>query len=168
MPWSDFCGNRTETGKKIDLQTLYGLGVNHDKRNKTGLPAAATLAAMVGGAEDLPIDDRGHRGIAFNVAHCTIANGGLNIQSVLNQRVRDKQGAAVCFEDVILPPNAMPNQGHILVHQSVAPCERCRAGYKQWARNRRCTIIVSADDGYDGAADDSVFVFCPTGLVFFG
>jgi hypothetical protein len=172
MAWSDLCGGSTVTGKEIDLATLYGFGgdgtrVDHNKRGKTGLPAAETLSKMVGRADGLKLKDVKGKGISFHVAHCAIGgDGNPALTTLLNQFVNDKPGAAVCYEDVVLPRAAGP--GHILVHQSMAPCTRCRAGYKEWARSRGCTIIVSADEGYDGSGDNKVFVFCPTGRVFFG
>ena len=57
--------------------------------------------------------------------------------------------------------------GNIIVRQSVAPCTRCRAGYRQLAQNGPRTIVVSSDDGYDGAPDNTIFLFAPTGLVFY-
>lgn len=92
--------------------------------------------------------------------------GAPNANTLINQFVREKTGASVCYEDMILPLQVQ--QGHIIVHQSVAPCTRCRSGYKKWAENLGGTIVVSADEGYDRSGDNPVFIFTPTGLVFYG
>jgi hypothetical protein len=167
MAWDDMCGRTLVTGKAIDLQTLYGPNVDHNRRGKTGLPAAATLRNMVNQADGLRLDKGKGRGIKFHVAHCAVGgDGALTVTTKLNRFVREKPGSAVCYEDTILPIE-IP-EGHILVHQSVAPCLRCRSGYKAWAQERLCGVIVSADEGYDQSGDDKVFIFTPTGLVFFG
>ncbi|MDF5829184.1 hypothetical protein P4233_20275 [Pseudomonas aeruginosa] len=36
-----------------------------------------------------------------------------------------------------------------------------------FAQNGPRTIVVSSDDGYDGAPDNTIFLFAPTGLVFY-
>ena len=173
MAWSDLCGGSTVDGKKIDLKTLLGADVDHDKRGKSGLPEAAVLAKMVDKAGGLKLkaapDRRGGRstGISFTVAEGTIdAQNNVNAAEKFKSFVSEKGGAGVCYEDTFLPL-AVPNR-HVLVHQSVAPCKRCRAGYKAWAQQLRSTIVVSADDGYDGAPGNSTFIFSPTGLVFYG
>lgn len=148
------------------LGTLVGPGIQHDKRGKTALPDSETLTGMVNLANALKLKEGKGKGISFHVALCTVDDDGPAKVSAYNDFVNEKKGAAVCYEDVVMPVALGP--GHILVHQSVAPCTRCRSGYKNWARQRRCTIVVSADEGYDQSGDNKVFIFAPTGLVFFG
>jgi hypothetical protein len=167
MAWSDLCGGNTVDGKAIDLQTLIGPGVDHNRRGKSGLPAALILGRMIAKADGLKLKEGRGKGISFTVAQGT-ANPDDTVNAVekFKDFVKNKAGAAVCFEDSILPLN-FPD-GHVLVHQSVAPCKRCRAGYRAWAQQRNSTIVVSSDEGYDGAPDNSTFIFSPTGLVFYG
>ena len=165
------CGGRTETGKQIDLNTICGGNVDHNKRDKTGMPDAAIVAKMVKKAQSLPLAD-GHKGIAFTVARCAVdSNGGIATSDQSKQFIYmyDRRGSGVCVEDSVLPKEYKNNPiGPVLVHQSVAPCKRCRAGYKEWARQRVSTIVVSADENYDNCGANKVFIFTPTGLVFFG
>lgn len=166
MKWSDLCLDNVVTGKAVKLQTICGPTVDHNKRGKTNLPAATTLLAMVNQACKLSLISGLGSGIKFHVALCAVSNQGMTITSKLNKHQKEKTGSAVCYEDMVLPIEMTP--GHILVHQSVAPCKRCRAGYKAWAQSRQCSIIVSADEGYDQSGDNKVFIFCPTGMVFVG
>src|ERR1041385_5819973 len=163
MAWSDLCGKGVVVGKKIALNTLWGAGVQHDKRGKTELPAALTLGKMADKAQGLKVKESKGKGIGFSVVHCTIGNDGttLNCTEKFNKFVNQKSGAAVCYEDTFLPIEIPA--GHILVRQTVAPCTRCRSGYRAWAQDRRCTIIVSADEEYDQSGKNPVFVFTPTG-----
>jgi hypothetical protein len=94
-------------------------------------------------------------------------NGNDVATTVLYKDIANKnKSASVCFEDEILPRKS--EQGHtILVHQSLAPCRRCRTGYKTWAQTNVCTIVLSADDGYDGTPANAIFVFSPTGVVYY-
>jgi hypothetical protein len=172
MSWEELCNGETVTGKQISLETIYGPDVDHNKRGKTGMPDAAILRNMVASADGLELKkvkkNKGKgEGISFHVASCAVApSGGLTITTKLNVLVDQKRGAAECYENRILPMQIQG--GHVLVHQSVAPCLRCRAGYKAWAKQRGSTIVVSADVGYDGSGDNKVFICAPTGLVFFG
>lgn len=172
MTWADLHQGKTETGKSIDMQTLYGFKddqtrVDHNKRGKTGLPDADVLGEMVSKAWDLKLKKLTGDGMAFHVTHCVVAAKKPVLTSKLNVLKSEKGGAAVCFEDVTLPV-ALPADGDIVVHQSKAPCTRCRAAYKAWAKQRKCTIVVAADEGYDQSGPEPTFVFTPTGLVFFG
>ena len=168
MNWDEMCDGHVETGKQINLATICGPNVDHDKRDKTGMPDAAILSNMVASAQRLNLKGEKGRGQNFTVVSCVVANGGLNITPKLKVFVsfKEKKGAAECYEAKILPMEIQ--DGHVLVHQDVAPCKRCRAGYKAWAQQRISTIVVSADEGYDGSGDNKVFIFTPTGLIFFG
>jgi hypothetical protein len=168
MAWADLCGGGVVDGKAIDLKTLIGPNVDHDKRGKSGLPDASVLANMVTKAGGLKLKDGNGKGIAFTICEATVNNDNtVNAAQKYKDFVKQKGGAGVCYEDTILPLVVVANR-HVIVHQSVAPCKRCRAGYKAWAVQLGSTIVVSADDGYDGAPKDSTFIFCPTGLVFYG
>jgi hypothetical protein len=167
MTWDTLCGGKLVDGKPINLQTLIGVNVDHDKRGKTGLPTAVALGNMVAKANSLKIKKVVGKGIAFTVAEGTIDKDAVNAKELYKEFLNEKRGASVCYEDTFLPlPNAI--NGHVLVHQSMAPCKRCRAGYKAWAEKLSTTIIVAADAGYDGAPANSTFIFSPTGLVFYG
>ena len=167
MPWADLCGNGVVDGKAINLQTLVGANVDHNKRGKSALPDAPILGNMVQKANSLKLKEGNGKGISFTVAEGTVnPDGSVNAAQKFKDFVNVKAGAGVCYEDSVLPL-AIAN-GHVLVHQSVAPCKRCRAGYKAWAQQLNATIVVAADDGYDGAPVNSTFIFSPTGLVFFG
>ena len=167
MTWAELCDGKVTDGKNIVLSTILGQDVEHNKRDKTNMPDSVILAQMVKLANNLKIKTQKGKGIAFNVATCTVgANNTAAAQSKYNEFVNQKPGASVCYEDTILPMNLQ--DGHILVHQSVAPCKRCRSGYSAWAHKRGCTIVVSADEGYDGCKDNSVFLFAPTKLVLYG
>jgi hypothetical protein len=168
MAWNDLCGGKLVDGKAIDLKTLIGAGVDHDKRGKTDLPDALALGNMVDKAGKLKLTEGRGKGISFTIAEGTIAaDNAVNAAQKYKEFVNWKQGAAVCYEDSFLPLTTI-GPGHVLVHQSVAPCKRCRAGYKAWAKQLSATIVVSADEGYDGAPNDTTFIFAPTGLVFYG
>jgi hypothetical protein len=167
MAWSDLCGGVTVDGKAIDLQSLVGVNVDHNRRGRSGLPDAIVLGNLVAKANGLKLKEGRGKGISFTVAEGTVnADNSVNAAQKFKDFVNTKGGAGVCYEDSFLPL-AFPN-GHVLVHQSVAPCKRCRAGYKAWAQQRNSTIVVSADDGYDGAPANRTFIFSPTGLVFYG
>ncbi len=169
MDWSDLCDGDVVDGKAIDLRTLIGPGVDSDKRGKTDLPNATALSNMVGAADGLKLKAGRGKGISFTVAEGTVnGDNSVNAAQKYKEFVNNKGGkAAVCYEDTFLPLAGI-GDGHVLVHQSVAPCKRCRAGYRAWARQLSATIVVSADDGYDGAPANSTFIFTPTGLVFYG
>ncbi|MDF5918841.1 hypothetical protein P4133_00585 [Pseudomonas aeruginosa] len=51
MNWNDLCGINTVAGKAIDIPTLVGPGVDHDRRGRTGMPNGATLTAMMNAAD---------------------------------------------------------------------------------------------------------------------
>jgi hypothetical protein len=168
MAWNDLCGGKLVNGKAIDLKTLIGVDVDHNKRGKTDLPNATALGNMVRAADKLKLKEGSGKGISFTIAEGTIAaDNSVNAAQKYKNFVNTKDGAGVCYEDSILPLGTI-GPGHVLVHQSVAPCKRCRAGYKAWAKQLSATIVISADDGYDGAPDNTTFIFAPTGLVFYG
>ncbi|MFN9527364.1 hypothetical protein OF113_12130 [Ectopseudomonas chengduensis] len=159
MNWSDLCGINTTQGKGINMATLVGPGVNHDRRGKTGMPNGTVLTKMMNAAEGLRLKPatRTRRGgiadgISFHIALYVPGGSPLSITDVF---VDHKTGAAVCYENTLFT-DAMVAQisgavSDIVIRQSVAPCTRCRAGYSQLARNAGRTIFISSDDGYDGA-----------------
>ncbi len=141
------------------MATLVGPGVNHDRRGKTGMPNGTVLTKMMNAAEGLRLKPatRTQRGgiadgISFHIALYVPGGSPLSITDVF---VDHKTGAAVCYENTLFT-DAMVAQisgavSDIVICQSVAPCTRCRAGYSQLARNAERTIVISSDDGYDGA-----------------
>jgi hypothetical protein len=68
MAWNDLCGGKLVDGKAIDLKTLIGVGVDHDKRGKTDLPNATALGNMVQAADKLKLKEGNGKGISFTIA----------------------------------------------------------------------------------------------------
>lgn len=176
MTWSDYCGDNTVEGKLIEgIASLYTDGL--DKRGLTGLPDGDTMRALVAQANGLaltaykkPKGDKSGRvpaGISFHVARLNRQGNLVNVASRFDEFVSRKPSARVCYEDTFLPVD-MGGDGYVIVHQSLAPCTRCRAGYKAWAMERRSAIVVAADEGYDRSGNDRTFIFCPTGYVMYG
>ena len=170
MPWADLCarGGLT-TGTEVQLAQLCGPTPDPALITRAGLPAAATLAKFVDKAQGLKLDDT-YSGIAFH-----IVIGSMNRSDVTTTRLfkgveNTRKSAAVCFEDAVFFSRAAgshPAGTHILVHQSLAPCERCRGGYKVWAQNNLGTIVLSADKAYDGSSGNPIFIFSPSGTVYY-
>jgi hypothetical protein len=160
------------TGEQIANMSSFCTNGNRNW-NALGLPGGSTLAEMVNRATRLPLTGRLGKGLYIHVARYAVGREGWAVQTKRNEFVR-KSTARSCWEDRILP--LAIDDGHILVHQSVAPCRRCRGGYRTWAKSRMCTIIVYGDKGYDQCEDDSVFIceddsvfiFSSTELVYFG
>lgn len=178
MSWDDLCAGATITGKKVEAGSL---AADHAKRApmwRSAIPDATSLSAMITAAQGLRLKDapaprfkkdKGKRvdGIAFHVARCNIGTGGaLTVTTVHNEFEGRKSGASVCYENSFLPVE-MGGVGHILVHQGVAPCTRCRAGYSAWAVQRRCVIVVDTDLEYDGSGNNATFLFLPSGMVLY-
>ena len=173
MNWDDLCGINTEDGKAIDMNTI--LHVDHNKRGKTGMPVGNVLVDMMTKADNLGLEATPKTtrygladGIAFHIAQYVPGGKALTIKSKF---VGEKRGSAVCFENALYDDTLIAQingiQGNIIIHQGMAPCKRCRAGYKKLAQNGMRTIVISSDTGYDNAPKDTVFLFSPTGLVFY-
>jgi hypothetical protein len=77
--------------------------------------------------------------------------------------VSHKSGAAVCFENSFLPLDVERSDGHLLIHQTLAPCLLCRGGYRAWAIQGARTIMVAFDEPYDNSLNGGAFIFSPTG-----
>jgi len=166
MSWSDMCGMVTTKGTFVATNDLYGSNADPVRLWRAALPPAANLALMAAKAQGLKLKAVTSSGMAFHIVTCGITRGVLSTFQVSNEVVSAKQGARECYEDRLLPINT--TVGHILVHQSLTPCERCRTGYSKWAQDRECTIVVSADGGYDQIPDNPIFFFSPNGTVFYG
>jgi hypothetical protein len=177
MKWDEMCAGALVVGKKIEIDLEFK--TNNNRRGKTALPAAGILTGLITAAKKLTLKepprprnkgDKGKsvEGISFHVALCTVGpEDALSVTTAFSQFVNWKEGATVCYENSFLPLEL--GGGHILVHQGLAPCTRCRAGYRKWAMQRRCTIIVDSDADYDSTGlDQPTFLFTPVGLVFFG
>lgn len=168
MTWEEMCkgGGVIVEGVAIKWLDLVGGATDLDA---LGLPDAPTLKSMVGRAEKLKLKESKHKGIAFHIENYAAsgpASGrSLAPTTLYNEFVNVKKGAASCYENTVLPKIVDLSKDHVLVHQSMAPCTRCRAGYRAWAQKNKSTIVVSADDGYDKAKKDSVFLFSSSGNV---
>lgn len=166
MSWDEMCKGAVTTGQSVDVNALCGANADANRLTRAGLPSGATLAKMIAKAQGLDLGTA-RQGIWFNIISCGVKRGELLTAPLFNKAVVAKAGAAVCFENRFLPLKEAKAGTNLLVHQGVAPCKRCRTGYKSWAEELDSTIIVAADDGYDGAPDNSVFVFAPSGDVFY-
>lgn len=163
MSWADMCKGGLTKGTEVKLADICGHSADQALLTRAALPAAATLRQLVNKAQDLKLQPT-YTGISFNIEHSTG-------QRLFYNRVLAKGNkAAVCYEDVIFfsKLELTPILGvDILIHQSLAPCERCRTGYKKWAQDNSCTIVLSADKGYDFLPDNLIFIFSRTGTVFY-
>ena len=170
MPWADLCarGGLT-TGTEVQLSQLSGHSADAALLAAAGLPNAANLAKFLNKVQGLKLKET-YSGIAFH-----IVIGSMNRSDVTTTRLfkgveNTRKSAAVCFEDAVFFSRAAgshPAGTHILVHQSLAPCERCRGGYKVWAQNNLGTIVLSADKAYDGSSGNPIFIFSPSGTVYY-
>lgn len=166
MAWADMCGSVLTKGVNVPANELYGLQADAARLTRAGLPAAATLARMVAKVQSLKLRPT-YKGIAFHIVTCAENRNGLETVQLDNTVVAGKPGARVCFEDKLLPLQSARGVT-ILVHQGLVPCERCRTGYKAWAQERQCAIILFADEGYDQIPGNTLFVFTRAGDVFYG
>lgn len=165
--WDDLCGVETVTGDKKKLSVIL------DGYGTTGTTARTTIFDMVKKAESLDLQDapsttRGRStGISFHIAQYTgTTSKALKIKS---EFVNSKIGASSCYENTLFTKDLIleieGKNSDILIHQSVAPCTRCRSGYRSLAKDCLRTIVVSCDKGYDQTGDDAVFIFSPAGDV---
>ena len=171
MPWADLCarGGLT-TGTEVQLSQLSGHSADAALLAAAGLPTAANLAKFLNKVQGLKLKET-YSGISFNIVSAWVRGNDVLTTELFKEVQKIKDGSAVCYEDAVFFKKlySTPADGTtILVHQSLAPCERCRTGYKNWAKQRECTIIVSADGGYDKVPDNTLFFFTPTGDVFYG
>lgn len=158
--WDELCGERTIEGRKIaKIEDLEGV------------PAHAYLSGLIEKAGKLKLKDppqKKSKGIAFHIVQAV--GDPPSYSQRYNEFVGSKQGSSVCYENQILPHEAQWTEsepGHLVIHQSVAPCTRCRAGYAAWTKKRHATIVVYADEGYDQAPANSVFIFTPAADVVY-
>lgn len=177
MDWEEMCiaGGGTIAGKKIDLKTLNQDGIAK-RADVTGMVDHAVLQQMMAAASKLKLpkattDRKGKDkdGIAFHIARFNFSNeGGAASHTEKSEYVDYKAGPAVCYENTILPLDNVAN-GHLIIHQGLAPCTRCRAGYRKWAMERNCMIVVQADENYDRTGvGQPTFIFSATGRVLYG
>lgn len=112
-----------------------------------------------GGTKNRPKTD----GIGFHLKLYNTTGKGESTLTELDERfISDKPGAAECFEGAILPHKGISrDQGHLLVRQTLLPCENCGYGYLKWAASLDSMILVTAEKGYDTIRDGSVFFFGP-------
>lgn len=155
MAWSDLHNNENVYGKRISKIDKLG--------GTQGLPDQAVLGQLLAKAQGLGLP-RVTTGMSFTWGQAVVLNGAVSVQNKTEIKDTGNKSAAICYEDRAFPVS--PGDGHIVIRQSLAPCTRCRAAFRAWARQRGSTIIVSADKGYDAAADNTVFIFAPTGGVY--
>ena len=165
MAWDDMCGRVLTVGKEVTIAEFCGHAADQARLTNAQLPAAATLAKFVDKAQRLKLKAT-NAGISFNIVNGLMNGNDVVTKELYNKAVTQRKSAAVCYEDAILPQDSDRGR-NILVHQSLTPCKRCRTGYKTWAQNNACTIVLSADDGYDGTPANPIFVFSPSGSVFY-
>ncbi|HHX3382648.1 TPA: hypothetical protein ACU9K7_003258 [Salmonella enterica] len=172
LSWEQFCGEHGVRGEKIVMATL----ADDEIRRKPGIPEGLILK-MIEAAGKLSLQKPPKTrcggvpdGISFHVA-CYM--GSNKPESIVNNFVRTKRGASECYENTLFSSTILgeilKNEFPLVVHQNLAPCLRCRAGYCNLAKTEpHRTIAVYADKGYDGVPDNTVFVFTPTGSCFWG
>lgn len=141
--------------------------------NAQGMPDRNVLSDMLNKAGKLSYKGSGKgkygedlKGIQFHVAEYSTQGGKESAKKTLyNEFVSHKSDSGVCYENTILP---MPRggAGHIIIHQSLAPCTNCCNGYKAWAKREGCTIVIAYDRGYDGSGGDGWYVFAGDGECF--
>lgn len=68
-----------------------------------------------------------------------------------------------CVEDNYLPPEGLPARLSLIVRQWKIPCGRCRAGYREWATRRGCTIVVTGDEASDSVPEGATLIFTRNG-----
>ena len=164
-PWSQLHqGNKFACVRMINLSEVVAAN-----GGKHGLPDIKVLGEMCNYAKKLKVGStKGRYGeqlsaIYFHVALYNTQGGtGSSRSHLFDQLVSHKSGASVCFENSILPL-PVNEDGHLLVHQTLAPCFLCRAGYRAWAIQKACTIVVAFDEPYDNSLNNGAFIFSPTG-----
>jgi hypothetical protein len=155
MAWADLHNGETIYGKRISKTDKLG--------GTQGLPEHAVLGKLLDKAQGLPLATA-YNGMAFTWCRGVVANGEVSFHNQDDRKDTQNKSAAICFEDRAFPLDL--GDGHVLIRQSLAPCTRCRAAFRAWAKQRNSTIVVSADKGYDAAADNTVFIFAPTGAAY--
>jgi hypothetical protein len=155
MTWATLHNGETLYGKRIGSVDNLG-GMN-------GLPVQIVLSQLLNKAQGFGLTAV-NKGMSFTWARAVVANDVVSIQNEASIVDTANKSAAICHEDRVFPVN--PGTGHIVIRQNVAPCARCRAAFRAWAKQRASTIIVAADKGYDSSPDDTVFIFSPTGAAY--
>lgn len=155
MTWANLHNNENLYGKRISKVDKLG-GMN-------GLPEQVVLSQLLNKAQGLGLTSV-YSGMSFTWARATVLNSQVSLDNQTEIVDTGNKSAAICYEDRAFPVS--PGNGHLVIRQSLAPCTRCRAAFRAWARQRNSTIVVSADKGYDHAADNTVFIFAPTGAAY--
>lgn len=157
MTWADLNAGKTVYGHRVSKVNKLG--------GSQGLPDQPTLDALLSGAQGLALTSV-YTGMSFAWANATVHSGTVTISKATSATsAPHEKSASVCHEDNVFPVDPGSNL-HMVIRQSMAPCSRCRASFQAWAKQRQSSIIVSADKGYDGSPDDTVFIFAPTGAVY--
>lgn len=172
MPkWDELHKGKTVYGKNVGKVNRLGIhpDENPDSKkkalgNSNGLPDQEVLDKLIAAAQNLSLDDAQGKTMKFKWATAAVLNGDVAI-GAKNDLVSLNHPSSICHEDNVFPIDLNGNL-HLVIKQSMAPCIRCRAAFKEWAKQRTSAIIVSSVKGYDKAPDGSVFIFSPTGGVF--
>lgn len=155
MTWADLHAGQTVYGKRIGKTDKLG-GMN-------GLPGQLVLGQMLDKAQGLSLTAV-NSGMSFTYARALVKDNVVGLHNKTEITDTANKSAAICYEDRAFPVD--PGDGDLVIRQSLAPCTRCRAAFRAWAKQRSCTIIVAADKGYDAAADNTVFIFSSTGAAY--
>lgn len=155
MTWSELGKGGVVYGKRIHSVTNLG-GMN-------GLPAQAVLSKILDKAQSLDLTETSS-GMTFTYCRANVVTGEVAYADTAKIVDSKSKPSAICYEDRNFPVDLAA--GHILIRQNVAPCARCRASFRGWAKDRNCTIIVSGDEGYDHSPDNTVFIFSPIGAIY--
>ncbi|EBP4342179.1 hypothetical protein UK30_10020 [Salmonella enterica] len=112
---------------------------------------------------------RGGR-FAISVGSCFATGEGL--QTHKDHGVYCDKLASVCYESQLFTAEFVAEinrENPLVIHQSLAPCERCRCSYSQLAKQQKRTIIVLSDSSTDGAATvraKPVYLIFGNGLIY--
>jgi hypothetical protein len=158
--WEDLCTKGAlTTGTAVTGNVATTLG------GQNGLPGATALGLLIKGAQKIKLKDM-KKGMAFSWKLAAVAKDELAVSKTGDFDQTDKPGSSGCFENFVWPRDfSGENTRALMIRQNVAPCARCRTGYKEWAKRDGLTIVVSSDEGYDKTADNAVFIFGPQGSV---
>ncbi|HNB89579.1 MAG TPA: hypothetical protein PLP91_04260 [Plasticicumulans sp.] len=155
MKWADLHQGQWIHGKRIG--SVDKLGGMH------GLPEQTVLAQLLNKAQNLNLKPV-YTGMSFTWCRAVVTNHQVSCQNESSQTDTDSKSPEICHEDRVFPVS--PGDGHLLIRQNLAPCARCRAAFRAWAKSRGSTIIVVSDKGYDSSPDNTIFIFGPTGAAY--
>jgi hypothetical protein len=154
MTWASLNALGNVAGTQVNQATVGTLG------GTLGYPAQAVLNELINKAQNLKLG-KSKGGMEFKWARAVAQGNTVTLSDKDGIETKSKNSAAKCHEDDVFPIN--PGAGHIVIHQSKVPCERCRGSFLGWAAQRPCTIVVRAEEKYDQIPAGAIFLFSPTG-----